>query len=352
MKKLLYILVSALFVAFVPSCGKNQGPGEPQKVDPVTPVVPEDEEKPAAATTTLLTLLNEKIAEYGNDASVPTNHVFICAHRANTYEAYLNQIPENSIPNIEMAIAKGADMVELDVRPTKDGVLVLMHDPTVNATTNGKGNLDSFTYEELCKLEMRARGASTYYRVNGQPVRVPTLEEALAACKDKIFVNLDLSNKNCSPAGVVRAIQNTGTVGQVMIYGANGTSEQKEYISKGYERCGDWLAIHPYISKPEDIANFRTGYYDCAKLFQYNYTVYYTPTIDKFGSKCHAQGGLSYSNALDYDSQMRTWYTNYYQKNLTGSCAVLDKFIASGSDFVQTDMCELAHLYLKAKGLR
>lgn len=350
MKKLFAFLVVALCL-FAPSCNtqENEG-GNNGKDNPTVPDVPED--TPSAANTTLLTLLKEKIAEYNQDATVPTSHVFICAHRANTYEAYLNSIPENSIPNIEMAIAKGADMVELDVRPSKDGTLYLMHDETVNATTNGKGSIETLTDEYINGLEMKARGASTYYKVDGQPVRVPTLEQALAACKGKIYVNLDLSGKNCSPSGVVRAIMNTGTVDQVMIYGANGASEQKEYITKGYERCGSWLAIHPYISSPDNIKNYATGYYDCAKLFQYNYDVYYNNTIDKFGSKCHEAGGLSYSNSLNYDKQLRDWYNNYYKKSIEGSCAVLDRFIASGSDFVQTDHVEIADLYLKSKGLR
>lgn len=316
-----------------------------------TPEVPDIDDTPSASNTTLLTLLKEKIEEYNLDAAVPTDHVFICAHRANTYESYLNSIPENSIPNIEAAIAKGADMVELDVRPSKDGTLFLMHDETVNATTDGKGSIGNMTDEQIKALKMRARGASSYYYVNGEPVRVPTLEEALAVCKGKVYVNLDLANKNCSPSGVVRAIQNTGTVNQVMIYGANGASEQKEYIQKGYERCGSWLAIHPYISSPDNIKNYTTGYYDCAKLFQYNYEVYYNNSIDRFGSRCHAQGGLSYSNSLNYDKQLITWYNNY-KKDIDGSCTVLDRFISSGSDFLQTDYCEIADIYLKRKGLR
>lgn len=351
MKRLLALFVVSLCL-LVPSCGpqENGGGGNDTPDTPVVPEVPDD--TPSAANTSLLALVKDKIAEYNQDASVPTNHVFICAHRANTYEAYLNSIPENSVPNIEMAIAKGADMVELDVRPSKDGTLYLMHDETVNATTNGKGYLSSLTDAEINALEMKARGASTYYRVNGEPVRVPTLEEALAACKGKIYVNLDLANKNCSPAGVVRAILNTGTIDQVMIYGANGANEQKEYITKGYERCGGWLAIHPYISSPNDIKNYTAGYYDCAKLFQYNYETYYNNTVEKFGSKCHEAGGLSYSNSLNYDSQLRNWYNNNYKKNVEGSCTVLDRFIASGSDFVQTDHVEIANLYLKSKGLR
>ena len=345
----LFAFLTAAALMFAVSCNPQENGGGTNKT-PVVPDVPDD--TPSAANTSLLTLLKDKINEYHLDETAATNHIFICAHRANTYQGYLDGIPENSIPNIEMAIAKGADMVELDVRPSADGTLYLMHDATVNATTNGKGSIGTMTDAQINALEMRYRNSSSYYKVNGKPVRVPTLEQALAACKGKIYVNLDLADKGCSPAGVVRAIFNTGTVDQVMIYGAGNATEQKEYIRRGYEQCDSWLAIHPYISSPDQISNYSNGYYDCAKLFQYEYTVYYNRTIDRFGSKCHAKGGLSYSNSLDYDGQLRTWFTNNYKKNIEGSCSVLDKFIASGSDFLQTDHVEIADLYLKAKGLR
>ena len=350
MRKALFCILAAGAFLFA-SCDKPGGdkPGPGPGPD-VPPDVPELDDHVTPATSTLLDLLKEKLEEYKGDATVPTNHIFICAHRANTYDAYLNQIPENSIPNIKKAIELGVDMVELDVRPTSDGQLVLMHDETVNATTDGKASVSSLTLEQIKALKMKARGASSYYIDNGDYVRVPTLEEALTACKGKIFVNLDIKGA-CAPAGVVRAILNSGTVDQVMIYGVSDT-EKKEYIAKGYERCDSWLAVHPYISKPDDIKNYTAGYYDCAKLFQYSTDTYYTPTLDRFGYACHANGGLSYSNCLSYDSQLRTWYTNYYKKNLTGTCNVLEKFIASGSDFIQTDMFEIADAYFKAKGLR
>ncbi|MBQ1209270.1 MAG: glycerophosphodiester phosphodiesterase family protein [Bacteroidales bacterium] len=305
-----------------------------------------------ASSTTLLSLLDGLIEDY-NYTAVPAKKIFLVAHRANTYSGYLKGIPENSIPAIEEAIKQGSDMVELDVRPTSDGVLMIMHDESVAATTNGGNKLiTNMTYDQVKALKMKARGSSTYY--NNGTVKVPTLKEALAACKDKIYVNLDLSGKNCSPTAIVRAIAETGTVGQVMIFGAGGAKEQKEYIEKGYNLCGDYLAIHPYISKPDDINNYDGSYYGCAKLFQYSYSIYYDGSIANFGSKCHANGGLSYSNALDTQgNEIKSWYDNYGKKGIKGgSCKSIDRFIASGSDFLQVDYHECADMYLKEKGLR
>lgn len=63
--------------------------------------------------------------------------VWLCAHRGNTQKGMKEGIPENSLPAIEHSVKAGVEMIELDARPTSDGVLVLMHDNTIDRTTNG-----------------------------------------------------------------------------------------------------------------------------------------------------------------------------------------------------------------------
>ena len=340
MRRIIYFLLAGalLLTGTASSCEKRPNPDGPENGGRINP-----------STTTLLELCNMKIAEYGNDASIPTSHVFICAHRANTYSSSKKQIPENSVRNIEEAIAQGADMVEIDVRATSDGVLVLMHDEKVDATTNGTGKVAEMTFEQLRALSMKHRKATMPYREDGKEIRVPTLKEALLACKGKIYVNLDV--KGTTPEALLSVVRETGMLDQVMIYGFS-ISAQKECIRWAYENAGKWVAVHPYINKLEDYASYVNDFYGCAKLFQYPYSVFYDGTTERFGYKCHELGLLSYSNSLDYDSEIRTWYTTFYANDIDAPCRVLDQFIASGSDFVQTDVTELAHLYLKAKGLR
>ena len=105
----------------------------------------------------------------------------IVAHRG----AHLEQ-PENSIAAIEEAIRQGVSVVEVDVRATKDGVLVLMHDKTLNRTTTGDGEVSKHTFNEIRQLRLRtkANGEASEYAV-------PTLEEALRIAKGKIIVDLD-----------------------------------------------------------------------------------------------------------------------------------------------------------------
>ena len=314
--------------------------------------IPDDDPAPDPGPDTypsLLSVLDEKLAEYNRDETVPTNHIFICAHRANTAYGKSHDVPENSVWAIETAIEQGADMVELDVACTKDGVLMIMHDESVSTTTDGSGNISDLTYGQVKALRMHPRGKREYPKHNGEFVRVPTLQEALEACKGKIYVNLDMKDRSFSIADVLDAIDQSGTVNQVMIFG--GKEDKKEYISEAFNKLNhSKLAVHPYIGNPSDIRKFLIKSYNgCAKLFQYNTDQYYNPgnydeSVTPFGYKCHAQGGLSYSNSLDYDSQISGW--------TSGACQVLDRFIESGSDFVQTDYCEKADEYLKTKGLR
>ena len=75
-------------------------------------------------------------------------HVKVCAHRGAS-----DTHPENTIEAFREAIRLGAQMIEFDVALSRDGKLVLMHDSTVDRTTNGKGPVSQLTLEELKKLD-------------------------------------------------------------------------------------------------------------------------------------------------------------------------------------------------------
>jgi glycerophosphoryl diester phosphodiesterase len=106
--------------------------------------------------------------------------VLIAAHRGDWRNA-----PENSVLAIEMAIAKGVDIVEIDLRQTKDGQLVLMHDATLDRTTSGKGNVSDWSLDSLKTLYLKnGLGRVTQFKI-------PTLEEALLTAKGKVMINLD-----------------------------------------------------------------------------------------------------------------------------------------------------------------
>ncbi len=102
-------------------------------------------------------------------ATVP----FVVAHRGDSGHA-----PENTLAAIDLAVGV-ADMTEFDVQISADGELVLMHDSTVNRTTNGRGRVSSLTLAELETLDAGAWFSSSFI---GEPV--PTLGEAMNAATE------------------------------------------------------------------------------------------------------------------------------------------------------------------------
>ncbi len=280
-------------------------------------------------TTSLLELCDAVQEKWEEDLTV--SRIYVVAHRGNTMESFKQGIPDNSIPNILHAIEAGADMVELDVRTTKDGQLVLMHNETVNETTTGVGAVSSLTLEQIKSFDM-VRNGKVYKDEQNNVAKVPTLLEALKATKDKIYVNLDLAGKNNVPAKVLEVIYEAGVEDQVMLFASGDIAE--------YQKLNPLVAVHPYIKSVEATSSY-SGMIG-AKLFQYGNTVYLNNSIPEFGTKMHVKGYLSYSNLLDrWDNALRN-----------GDYTPLDKFIASGSDFVQTDVAELVIKYLDGKGLR
>jgi glycerophosphoryl diester phosphodiesterase len=92
------------------------------------------------------------------------------------------EVPENTLPSFERAVAEGAAILETDAHLTRDGEVVLCHDPLVDRTTEGSGAIAEQDLAELKRLDAGHRftrdlGASFPYR--GQGIRIPTLREAL-----------------------------------------------------------------------------------------------------------------------------------------------------------------------------
>jgi glycerophosphoryl diester phosphodiesterase len=103
--------------------------------------------------------------------------VYIAAHRGDWRDA-----PENSIQSLKWAARLGVDIVEFDLKKTKDGKLVVMHDPTLNRTTTGSGPVSDHTLEELRNLKLRAG--------TGHPTEqgIPTFVEELDAARENSLV--------------------------------------------------------------------------------------------------------------------------------------------------------------------
>lgn len=105
-----------------------------------------------------------------------------CAHRGD-----MKCAPENTLPAIESAVKKGAHMIEFDVQLSKDGALVLMHDATVDRTTDGTGKVTELTYPEIRKLD-----AGSWFGTQFKGVYVPMLPEVLNQIPHAIWCNIHI----------------------------------------------------------------------------------------------------------------------------------------------------------------
>lgn len=133
--------------------------------------------------------------------------VLVAAHRAD-HEAF----PENSIPAIQSAIDKGIDIVELDIRETKDGVLVLMHDESIEKKTDGKGNVSDLTFAELQAFHLKREGIVS-------KEKIPTFESALQLAKGKIMIDIDFkADTKSAMVSTCKMVQRMGMQKQVLFF--------------------------------------------------------------------------------------------------------------------------------------
>ncbi len=121
--------------------------------------------------------------------------VMVAAHRA-VHHIY----PENSLQAIREAINLGVDIIEIDVKVSKDGVPFLMHDHTIDRTTTGKGDAEEFTWDELQQFFIVDKGKKT-------KLKIPPLKDALELAYGKILIDLDLKTDKIDQ--VVKVVNKT-----------------------------------------------------------------------------------------------------------------------------------------------
>lgn len=120
---------------------------------------------------------------------------------------------ENTLDGIDACVARGVDMVEVDVRTTRDGELVLMHDETVDRTTDGHGAVAQLRAAQVLALRNRPLGGGT--RAAPGTRHPPTLAQALEHARGRILVNLDV--KAADLDRVMDAVEKAGAQRDVLM---------------------------------------------------------------------------------------------------------------------------------------
>ena len=242
--------------------------------------------------------------------------VLVAAHRA----AH-NNYPENSIPSIKEAIRLGVDIVELDVKVTKDGVPVLMHDGTIDRTTTGSGKPSEYTYEELKLFRLIHEDDTT-------DQYVPTFDEALKLVKGKIMVDIDLKTDQLDP--ILADIKRNGVEDHVFFF--DNDYEALQYIQDKSPAL--YLMPRAYSYEMADSAIVRFN----PEVIHIDFK-FYTPEVVELIKSNNARVWI---NALGIpDLSLGT-------KN---EGAVMDKLLKHGANIIQTDQPELLLKALKARNL-
>jgi glycerophosphoryl diester phosphodiesterase len=114
-----------------------------------------------------------------------SRRVQVFAHRGAKRAA-----PENTLPAFQKALDMGADGIELDVQCSADGRLMVLHDFTLDHTTNGRGPLKNFTAAELTALD-----AGSHFSPNFAGTPIPTLDQVLDLVSDRCRINVEIKNQ-------------------------------------------------------------------------------------------------------------------------------------------------------------
>lgn len=244
---------------------------------------------------------------------------YICAHRANTYDGIYIKMdcPENSVRAVERCIEMGMDMVEIDVRMTKDGELVCCHDEGISEVTNGTGLVAEMTLDEIRAFDAKVRKKGLV--VKG--VKMATLGEILDVCKDRIWVTLDLVKVVSAEVAqkVIDELVQRGMEGQVTCYIGTNDAAANMY----YSLCNS-LSINFYVgsvsSVQANIPDIKT-----TPVLQISSGTWHavTPTLP---NDIREAGYCAFSNMLDYDAKV-----------IGGNTNSLEWFTQAGIDFLQTD---------------
>lgn len=134
----------------------------------------------------------------------------ISGHRG----SYLAGYPENAIETFDYVLRHTPAFFEIDPRLTKDSVIVLLHDATLDRTTTGTGKLSDYTYEEVRKLRLKDKDGKV------TPYGIPTLQEAIDWARGKTILNLDKKDVPLQMTADIIRKNNAGSFVMVTVHNA------------------------------------------------------------------------------------------------------------------------------------
>ena len=242
--------------------------------------------------------------------------VLVAAHRA----AH-NNYPENSLPAIQEAIDLGVDIAELDVKVTKDGVAVLMHDGTIDRTTTGSGKPSDYTLEELRRFRLIHKKDTT-------DEQIPTFAEVLELIKNNIMVDIDIKTDQLDP--IIAAIKKCECENHVFFF-------DNDYNALQYVRDSDsdfMLMPRAYSYEMADSAIVRFN----PEVIHIDFSFYNQEVVELIKSN----NARIWINALGLPDMA------FGTKN---EDKAMDKLLKYGANIIQTDQPNLLLEVLRKRNL-
>ena len=274
------------------------------------------------------------IAEIHNPDS---RYVIVASHRGDW-----RNYPENSLPVIESVIRMGVDIMELDLKLTKDSVLVLSHDWTCDRMTNGKGRIETMTYDSLMTFNLK-----TAHGVRIPGTHIATLREALEVCKDRIVVNVDQGWEYYDM--VIAITEELGVTDQILIKGKKPIEKVAQKMA-GHAHNMMYMPIID-IQKPQGAALFQS-YLDVGEV-PLAYEVCFSELDDvarDCAKKVVEQGSKLWVNTLW--ASLNGGYDDDRAYDAADPGEVYDVILDLGTSMIQTDRPEFLIKYLEKKGRR
>jgi len=225
--------------------------------------------------------------------------------------------PENTIAAFNKAIEFGADLLEMDVRETKDGYLIIMHDSTVDRTTNGTGKVSDMDLSQIKQLD-----AGSWFAPDFKGEQVPTLEEALAAIRGRALPDIDF--KAGTPEKLVDVLQKEGLLGEVTMY------------------CSDWELIRATLRLTDRILVRPTPSFGRIGL---------PILLHELNPPIVNMDWPDYTESLIRETHLagKKAFVNVLRENDTvfGMLSAID----AGADYIQSDNLDVLVPLLRARGL-
>ncbi|GAB4034838.1 hypothetical protein GCM10028774_22600 [Spirosoma jeollabukense] len=208
----------------------------------------------------------------------------VSAHRGSSEIA-----PENTLATFRAVLQLQVDYIEIDVRTTKDGQLVILHDATLNRTTNGTGSVKEQTLAELKKLSA-AQGFDEQF----QKEQIPTLEEVCQLLANWNAnhtgkTNLYVDCKDVAPAPLVAILSKYGLLNDAVFYGSDETL-------LALQKAAPTAKLMPGLKKIDTLAD------KINKLHPYAFDVSWPALNESLVGQLHQQRIKVFSDLLDgYD---------------------------------------------------